>query len=442
MAVTAVVGCGWGDEGKGKIVDALAAERHARLVIRFNGGPNAGHTVVPEVDGSDKPAWSGVVFRLHQVPSGVFTPGCVCLVGTGTVVDPDGFLRELAELEQHGVSTENVLLSDRAHLVLPMHRDRERLLEQAREQLKQGTTLQGIGPTYEDKMARIGLRLGDLLDGEYLDEYLPFLAEEHSRRLGALGGEPVSAGELRELCDRWAQQIGHRIVDSHPLVQRTLREGGDLILEGQLGACREIDWGIYPYVTSSGATAAAGAAGSGVPVTAINEVIGVLKAFSTTVGEGPFVTELFGAEADRLRYAGESESEHEFGATTGRSRRCGWFDAVAARQAAALNGCTDIALTKLDVLDGLLPELQVASGYEMNGERVEYVPSSTRRLKYVTPVYETLPCWKQPSRGARTWERLPAEAQAYAKRIEQLVEVPVTYLGTGPARLAMAKQTT
>ena len=440
MPVTAVVGCGWGDEGKGKIVDALAAERQARLVIRFNGGPNAGHTVVPEQDGPNPPKWSGQVFRLHQVPSGVFTPGTVCLVGTGTVVDPDGFLREIAELESFGVDTSNVLLSDRAHVVLPFHRDRERLLEAAREQLKQGTTLQGIGPAYEDKMARIGLRLGDLLDSEYLDSYLPFLAEEHSRRLGALGGKAVGTEELRALCDRWAEQIGKRIVDSYPLVQSVLREKGHLILEGQLGACREIDWGIYPYVTSSGATAAAGAAGSGVPVTAISEVIGVLKVFSTTVGEGPFVTELFGAEAERLRYAGESESEHEFGATTGRSRRCGWFDAVAARQAAAINGCTDIALTKLDVLDGLLPEVQIATAYEENGARLDHVPSSTRRLAKVTPVYETLPCWKRPARGVRVWAELPGEARAYAERVEQLVGVDVTYVGTGPSRLALARK--
>jgi adenylosuccinate synthase len=323
---------------------------------------------------------------------------------------------------------------------LPFHRDRERLLEAAREQLKQGTTLQGIGPAYEDKMARIGLRLGDLLDAEYLDAYLPFLAEEHSRRLGALGGQPVGADQLRALCDRWAEQIGKRIVDSYPLVQSVLRDEGDLILEGQLGACREIDWGIYPYVTSSGATAAAGAAGSGVPVTAITQVIGVLKVFSTTVGEGPFVTELFGAEAERLRYAGESESEHEFGATTGRSRRCGWFDAVAARQAAAINGCTDIALTKLDVLDGLLPEVQIATAYEENGARLDHVPSSTRRLAKVQPVYETLPCWQRPSRGVRAWAQLPAEARAYTERVEELVGVGVSYVGTGPSRLALARR--
>src|SRR3954453_2689568 len=250
MAVPASVGCGGGDEGKGKIVDALASERSAGLVIRFNGGPNAGHTVVPEVEGADVPAWNKVVFRMHQVPSGVFTAGCTCLIGPGTVVDPDGLLAELAELAAHGIDTSQVLISDRAHLVLPAHRERERLLEGARENLKQGTTLRGIGPAYEDKMVRIGLRVGDLLEREYLDESLPFLTDEQSRRLGSLGGSAVDLGELRALCERWADQLHVRIVDSYPLVQSALREGREIILEGQLGACREIDWGIYPYVTS------------------------------------------------------------------------------------------------------------------------------------------------------------------------------------------------
>ena len=440
MAVTVVVGCGWGDEGKGKIVDALAAERGAGLVIRFNGGPNAGHTVVPEVEGGESPAWNRVVFRLHQVPSGVFTPGCTCLVGSGTVVDPEGLSVELDELERHGVDTSRVLISDRAHLILPAHRDRDRLMEAARENLKQGTTLRGVGPAYEDKAGRIGLRVGDLLEPDYLKDYLPFLAEEHSRRLGALGGQPVSVDILREFCQRWADVLRTRIVDSYPLVQEHLEAGREIILEGQLGACREIDWGIYPYVTSSGATAGAAASGSGVPPTAIRQVVGVVKVFATTVGEGPFVTELFGEEADRLRNAGESEAEHEYGATTGRSRRCGWFDAVAARQAAAINGCTDVVLNKLDVLDGLLPEVRIAAAYQVDGQTIDYVPSSTHRLTRATPVYETLPCWAQPARGARTWEALPAEARAYARRVESLVGVPVTMAGTGPSRLALARR--
>jgi len=267
MSVTAVVGCGWGDEGKGKIVDALAAERGAGLVIRFNGGANAGHTVVPEVEGASPPSWSNVVFRMHQVPSGVFTPGCVCLVGSGTVVSPDGLMAELAELEQHGVDTSYVFVSDRAHLVLPLHRERDRLLEAARENLKQGTTQQGVGPAYEDKMARIGLRVGDLLEPDYLRDYLPFFAEEESRRLGALGGPLVDTKDLLALCERWADLLRPRIVDGYHVVQRALKAKSEIILEGQLGACKDIDWGIYPYVTSSGATAAAGAASSGVPPT-------------------------------------------------------------------------------------------------------------------------------------------------------------------------------
>jgi adenylosuccinate synthase len=439
MSVVAVVGCGWGDEGKGKIVDALADERKARLVIRFNGGPNAGHTVVPEVDGPNPPSWNRVVFRLHQVPSGVFTADCVSLCGPGTVIDPDGFLTEIDEVEAQGVDTSRVLLSDRAHVVLPVHRERDRLLEAAREGLKQGTTQRGVGPAYEDKMARIGLRLGDLLDGEYLDDYLPFLAEEESRRVGAFGGSPVDAAELRRLCDRWAEQLRDRIVDSYPLVREALRSDDTVLLEGQLGAMKDIDWGTYPYVTSSGATAAAGAATAGIPPAAVREVIGVVKAFATTVGGGPFVTELFDDAAELLRTAGESETEHEYGATTGRPRRCGWFDVVAARQAAEVNGCTSLAVTKLDTLDGLI-EVPMATAYELDGQVLDFIPSNTRRLARARPVYEVLSGWGLPAREIRQWSALPAEARAYADRIAALTGVAVDYAGTGPSRLALARR--
>jgi adenylosuccinate synthase len=443
MTVTAVVGCGWGDEGKGKIVDALAAERGARLVIRFNGGPNAGHTVVPEVDGSHRPAWSGEVFRLHQVPSGVFTPGCISLCGPGTVIDPDGFLEEIAELEARGADTRNVFLSNRAHIVLPFHRERDRLLEKMRAsfnpKLVQGTTLRGVGPAYEDKAARIGLRLGDLLDETYLAEYLPFLLQEQTRRLTGADVEPMKLAELVSLCERWADVLKDRIVDGYPYVRQALKSGAPIILEGQLGAGRDVDWGIYPDVTSSSAIATAGAASSGIPANAITEVIGVIKAFATSVGSGPLVTELQGAMAERLRTAGGAETEHEYGATTGRARRCGWFDAVAARQAAALNGCTGLALTKLDALDGF-GELQIATAYELDGERLDHVPSNSRKLGAAKPVYESHPGWMSPAREIREWDRLPAEARAYSLRIEELCEVPVTYAGTGPSRLALARR--
>ncbi|HEV2123264.1 MAG TPA: adenylosuccinate synthetase, partial [Chloroflexota bacterium] len=243
MTVTAVVGCGWGDEGKGKIVDALAAEQQAALVIRFNGGPNAGHTVVPEAlgsTGSANPAWSGVVFRLHQIPSGVFTPGCISLCGPGTVIDPDGFLEEIAELERMGVDSSRVMLSDRAHIVLPYHRERDRLLEKQRAQFNekfvQGTTLRGVGPAYEDKMARIGIRLGDLQDEGYLAEYLPFLVQEQNRRLAGADIEPVKVSDLIQLCERWADALRDRIVDGYPIVREAIKKKQTVILEGQLGA--------------------------------------------------------------------------------------------------------------------------------------------------------------------------------------------------------------
>jgi adenylosuccinate synthase len=443
MPVTAVVGCGWGDEGKGKIVDALAAERRARLVIRFNGGPNAGHTVVPEVErGDSPPRWSGQVFRLHQVPSGIFTPGCTSLCGPGTVIDPDGFLEELAEIEALGVDTSRILLSDRAHVVLPFHRERDRLLEKQRAafnpKLVQGTTLRGVGPAYEDKAARIGLRLGDLLDEGYLGEYLPFLLQEQQRRLTGADVEPMKLAELVNLCERWAEALRDRIVDPYPLVRQALKDGAPIILEGQLGAGRDLDWGIYPDVTASSAVAASGAGSSGIPAREVTEVVGVIKAFATSVGSGPLVTELHGALGDRLRMAGGSETEHEYGATTGRARRCGWFDAVAARQSAALNGCTDLALTKLDALDGF-EELQVAAAYEIDGQRFEHVPSNSRQLARATPVYERHLGWEQ-ARERRAWDQIPEAARAYTRRVEELCEVPVTYVGTGPSRLALARK--
>ena len=453
MSAIAVVGLGWGDEGKGKIVDAIAASRHARLVLRFNGGPNAGHTVVPEVDGSllpsgePPPPWHGTVFRLHQVPSGIFTPGCTSICGPGTVIDPDGLVEELLEVEALGGDTSGIVLSDRAHVVLPAHRDRDALIEAARHasspNLQQGTTRRGVGPCYEDRAARIGLRLGDLLDGAYLDEHLPFLAEEQSRRLAVYGGAPVRVGELRESCERWASALRHRIVDSFLLVREALARHDVIILEGQLGAGRDIDWGMYPYVTSSGTTAGAASANAGVPVSAITEVIGVAKAFATSVGSGPFVTELHGEAAARFREAGGSETEHEYGVTTGRPRRCGWFDAVATRQAAQINGVTGIALTKVDALDGVVTgepgfeHLRIAHAYTLDGSVIDYVPSTTRAIGRATPVYRELSGWES-SRNVRAWSNLPDGAQAYVRAIEDACGTPVAYAGTGPSRLALA----
>jgi adenylosuccinate synthase len=447
MSAIVVVGLGWGDEGKGKIVDAIAASRHARLVLRFNGGPNAGHTVIPEVDVTEKgginptPTWHGNVFRLHQVPSGIFTPGCTSICGPGTVIDPDGFLSELADVEALGGDTSSVLLSDRAHIVLPAHRDRDALIEAARHaanpSLEQGTTKRGVGPCYEDRAGRIGLRLGDLLDGEYLDDHLPFLAAEQSRRLAAYGGKPVDLRHLRETCERWAGELRHRIVDSFLLVREALARHDVVVLEGQLGAGRDIDWGIYPYVTSSGTTAGSASANTGVPISAITEVIGVAKAFSTSVGSGPFVTELHGQEAARFREAGGSETEHEYGVTTGRPRRCGWFDAVATRQAAQINGATGIALTKVDALDGF-EALRIADAYELDGATIDHVPSNTRAIGRATPKYRDVAGWSESSRNVRTWSALPDGARAYVEAVEAASGTQVTYVGTGPTRHALA----
>ena len=427
---TAVVGLQWGDEGKGKIVDLLTSAHD--VIVRYNGGANAGHTV--EVAGNR--------YALHLIPSGILNAGKVNVIGNGVVVDPEKLLEEIEGLRARGVKIgSNLQVSDRAHVVLQAHRDRDRLLEAARHatspSLEQGTTKRGVGPCYEDRAAHIGLRLGDLLDGAYLDEYLPFFAAEQSRRLGAYGGAPIDARALRDQCDQWADALRHRIVDSFLLVRDALARNDTIILEGQLGVGRDVDWGIYPYVTSSGTTAGSAAAGTGVPVTAIREVIGVAKAFSTSVGSGPFVTEVHGAEAMRFREAGGSETEHEYGVTTGRPRRCGWFDAVATRQAAQINGCTGIALTKVDALDGF-DEVKIATSYDQGGKSIDYVPSNTRAIGQLSPVYELFPGWSGGTRDVQVWSELPYTARVYADAVQNACGVPVAYAGTGPTRLALA----
>jgi adenylosuccinate synthase len=419
LSVTAIVGCHWGDEGKGKLIDYLAA--HARMVVRYNGGANAGHSIVNDY-GS---------FALHLIPSGIFYPGVTCLLGSGTAVDPGALIEELHALQQHGVDTSGLRISERAHVVMPYHKLLDELEEAARGARVQGTTRRGIGPCYTDKVARIGLRMGDLLDERYLRDELPYVVEHKNRLLTRLyDHEPISIADLTATCRDWAAALRAQIVDTMPLVQRALAERWEIILEGQLGVLRDLDWGIYPYVTSSSTLAGGAAAGAGIPPRAIDAVIGVLKAYTTAVGEGPFPTELRDALGDQLREIG-----HEFGAATGRPRRCGWFDAVAARFATELNGCTAIALLKLDVLD-TFPSLRVCTGYRLHDMPVSGMPA-TRDLARVVPVLEELPGWEMPTTSVRSFAALPAAAQRYVRRVEELVGVPVTYVGVGPERQAL-----
>lgn len=420
MPVIAVVGALWGDEGKGHIVDYLS--REAEIVMRVQGGDNAGHTVVNEYG----------TFRLHLVPSGVFHPGTACIIGAGTVVNPDTLLQELAELEAAGVDTSRVWISDRAHLVFPYHRQRDELEERGRGDRPLGTTRRGIGPAYSDKAARIGLRMGDLLYRDWLHRRLQQAYAAISARMVALNGEPPSLEELIARCEGWREHLKDRIIDTIPVLQDALRRDARVLLEGQLGAMRDMDWGIYPYVTSSNTLVGYAAVGAGIPPRAIQEVIGVVKAFATAVGEGPLVTEVHGELAERLRRGGPQEG-WEFGATTGRPRRCGWPDGVALRHAAWLNGFTALAVTKLDVLDGL-EEIPLCVGYRLpSGEVLTHVPD-TPVLEQVTPVYERLPGWTGSTSTARRWQDLPEAAQGYLRRLAELAGAPVRYVSVGPAR--------
>ncbi len=416
MSVTAVVGAQWGDEGKGRVVDWLA--QRADMVIRFQGGDNAGHTVINDHG----------TFKLHMVPSGVFNPDTACVVGTGCVVNPDNLLVELAEVEAAGVSTANLWISNRAHLVMPYHPRLDGLQERALSAGRRiGTTKRGIGPAYTDKAARRGIRVGDLLRPAWLRERLERALGHANDLLARYGEEPDDLAALLATCARWAEAIGPRIVDTHPLVESAVRGGKHVLLEGQLGVMRDLDWGIYPYVTSSNPTAAYAPAGAGIPATAITDVIGVVKAYSTSVGGGPFTCELHDEVGQRLRDVG-----NEYGATTGRPRRCGWFDGVAIRYAAWLNGFTGLAVTKLDVLDDF-ESIQICTGYLLDGETIAHVPDTFDQER-CTPVYETWPGWRTPTVEARRWDDLPKLARAFLHRISELAGVPIRFVSVGAER--------
>lgn len=415
MTITAIVGAQWGDEGKGRIVDYLA--QRADMVIRFQGGDNAGHTVVNDRG----------TFRLHIVPSGIFNPATRCIVGPGTVVNPDTLLAEMAELAAAGIDLGNLWLSERAHLILPYHRLLDGLEESARGGSQIGTTGRGIGPAYADKSARAGVRLGDLLRPEYLRERLAGTLAQKNLTLAHFGRQPLALDDLLAQAEAWRHAIGGRIIDTLPLVRDAVRGGQDVLLEGQLGVMRDLDWGTYPFVTSSNPIAGGVCAGAGLPPSAVGRVVGVAKAYCTAVGAGPFPSELHDEVGVRLRTVGQ-----EYGATTGRPRRCGWYDAVAISHGAWLNGLTGLAITKLDVLDGLA-ELKICTGYRLDGQIIDRVPD-TPDMARVEPVYETWPGWQTATRDARAWADLPEAACAYLSRIAELAGVPLQYVSVGPER--------
>ncbi|HLW21927.1 MAG TPA: adenylosuccinate synthase [Sphaerochaetaceae bacterium] len=416
MSVTAIVGAQWGDEGKGRIVDYLAQK--AETVIRFQGGDNAGHTVI-----NDKGK-----FALHIIPSGIFNPDTMCIVGAGTVVNFDTMLTELESIASAGVDGKNLFIDRRAHLILPLHC----LLDGAEEASKKsgwavGTTKRGVGPCYSDKASRIGIRASDILDEERLRTRLEMLLPQKNRQLEYYGLPQVDIDELMARCASWRERFGSQIIDTFPAVKQAVLENKEVLLEGQLGIMRDLDWGIYPYTTSSNPTAGGACSGAGISPRHIDEVIGVVKAYSTSVGGGPFPTELFDADGEKLREVGG-----EFGATTGRPRRCGWFDAVATSFSCWVNGFTSIAVTKLDVLDSF-ETIKICTGYMIDGELVTDLPDTSGQEK-AEPVYEEVPGWMSSTTEARSWEDLPKEAQSFVNRIAELTGAPMKFISVGPER--------
>ncbi len=410
-----VVGAQWGDEGKGKLVDVLA--ERANMVVRYQGGANAGHTVVI----------GDTQFILQQIPSGILHAGVTCLVGNGVVLDPETFFTELDELNRRGIDTTGrILVSERAHLVMPYHK----LLDAASEKSQKiGTTGRGIGPTYEDKYGRRGVRVADLRD---LAVALPLVRERvdrANRLLEMLGtAERASFPHHEELLQRLAPRLLPLSADTGWLVYRALREGKRVLLEGAQGAQLDVDHGTYPYVTSSNTTSGGAAVGAGVGPTAIDGVLGVVKAYTTRVGNGPLPTESLDAAGEELRKVGA-----EFGAVTGRPRRCGWFDATVVRYAVRVNGLTGLAVTKLDVLDGF-SEIPVGVAYRLGDDLCEEMPSDVDRLERVKPEYEVLPGWRKPTGHARRLADLPAEARSYLDRLQDLAGAPIRYVSVGTRR--------
>ena len=409
-----VVGAQWGDEGKGKLVDVLA--ERADLVVRYQGGANAGHTV----------HMSAGEFVLHQIPSGILQ-GAVCIVGNGVVLDPETFFTELDALIARGVKVEHKLfVSDRAHLILPYHK----LLDQARERRERiGTTGRGIGPAYEDKYGRRGVRVGDLRGLARAQDLVAARVTAANEMLGLLGGtERADPAAHRALLERWAPRLLPLTVDAGRVVYEALQRGDSVLLEGAQGALLDVDHGTYPYVTSSNTTAGGAAVGAGIGPTAIDAVLGVVKAYTTRVGNGPLPTEAEPEQAERIRQLGG-----EFGATTGRPRRCGWFDAVVVRYAVRVNGLTGLAVTKLDVLD-TFAEIPVATGYRLDGDVVDGMPADIEQMDRVRPIYETLAGWQKPTSAVRRLADLPAAARAYLDRLQDLSHAPIRYVSVGTHR--------
>lgn len=418
MSNVAVIGSQWGDEGKGKIVDWLSSR--ADVVVRFQGGHNAGHTLVID----------GVTYKLHLLPSGIVRKSKISIIGNGVVIDPWALVEEIKTIQAQGVDVnpDKLMISENAPLILPVHGALDAAMEMTRGSKPIGTTKRGIGPAYEDKIARRAIRICDLEYPDVMREKLDRMMLHHNALLKGLGAEEINADEIFDaLMDVRGEILPYKAVTWKAL-HDAHTAGKKILFEGAQGMMLDVDHGTYPYVTSSNMAAGQAATGSGIGPNAVNFVLGITKAYTTRVGSGPFPTE---QENEVGQFLGEKG--HEFGTTTGRKRRCGWFDAVAVRQAIKLGGITGIALTKIDVLDGL-EELQICIGYEIDGERVDYLPASQVKQAAAKPIYETMPGWSESTYGARSWADLPAAAVKYVKHIEELIGAPVTLLSTSPER--------
>ena len=434
MSVTAVVGAQWGDEGKGRVVDYLA--RDADLVVRYGGGNNAGHTVV-------NPHGH---FKLHLIPSGIFYPTTRNLLGNGVVINPPALVDELDGLVAAGFECRNLFIADRAHLVMPHHVLIDQLEERERGKAKLGTTSRGIGPAYVDKVARRGIRMVDLVEADTFRERL-HLALGRARRIvegyfGAGGPEDEMRDLIADALDEEGvaerylaagERLGPHVVDGQAMVDAALADGEHVLLEGQLGTMRDLDWGVYPYVTSSSPIPGGASLGAGLPAVAIDRVLGVAKAYTTAVGAGPLPTELDDANGELLRERGV-----EYGTSTGRPRRCGWYDAVAVRYSVRLAGYQAIALTKLDVLDGFA-QIRIGTAYRdpADGREWTTVPASASAYGRLEPVYEEVAGWETDTTACRSWDELPEAARGYVERLEALAGVPITHVSVGPERAQM-----
>ncbi|MCL5438626.1 MAG: adenylosuccinate synthase [Patescibacteria group bacterium] len=419
---TLVVGSQWGDEGKGKIVDYLSCK--SDFVIRFHGGNNAGHTVINKYG----------KFPMHLIPCGIFNPKIKAIIANGVILDLEVLKSEIEALEKAGITLKNRLyISPRCHLIMPYHKILDRLYEEAKGKAKTGTTGRGIGPTYSDKVSYNGIRITDLLDSKVFREKLRIQLSIKNRIISALGEKPLSEKLIFEKFLIYRKKINPFIKEPYPIIENALKDRKNILLEGAHGVFLDNDWGTYPFVTASTVLTGGVTAGAGIPAKSIDSIVGVVKTYTTRVGAGPFPTELLDKDGEKLRERGV-----EFGTTTGRPRRCGWFDAELIRFASRINGYTGIAVTKLDVLDGF-KKIKICTSYSLSGKKVRYFDGDAKFLANVAPVYKTLRGWSKPTKGIKNYSDLPKEAKDYLKEIEKQVNTKIQFVSTGNNRNEIIK---